>query len=160
MMGDVQLIEGAFLFGGFLSLRGRIVSLLGFKRRLPSTRPEAERSWLPMVAWAMEGTVSVSTVMLRDGASVRERMVERDEYECFGLRAGRRWGEADRCSSILVFSFLGAAVPAAAAAASAADSFCLAERELRCSVTLEDVTSFRSSSEVLVEAAEVKLKVC
>jgi hypothetical protein len=45
-----EWMDGAFRFGGFLSFLGRIVSLLGFNRRLPSTRPEAERSWLLMVA--------------------------------------------------------------------------------------------------------------
>jgi hypothetical protein len=38
------LIDGAFRFGGFLSFLGRIVSLLGFNRKLPSPRLEAERS--------------------------------------------------------------------------------------------------------------------
>jgi hypothetical protein len=70
-----ELIEGAFRFGGFLSFLGRIVSLLGFSRRLPSTRPDADLSWVPMVACATEGTVSVSTVMLRRGGSIRVLLV-------------------------------------------------------------------------------------
>jgi hypothetical protein len=76
------LIDGAFRFAGFLSFLGRIVSLLGLSRKLPSTRPEAERSWLPMVDCATEGTVSVSTVMLRRGGWVAER-VESDDMDGF-----------------------------------------------------------------------------
>jgi hypothetical protein len=76
------LIDGAFRFAGFLSFFGRMVSLLGFNRRLPSTRPEAERSWLPIVDCATEGIVSVSTVMLRKGGCVAER-VERDDSDGF-----------------------------------------------------------------------------
>jgi hypothetical protein len=76
------LIDAAFRFAGFLSFLGRIVSLLGLSRKLPSTRPEAERSWLPMVDCATEGTVSVSTVILRRGGWVAER-VESDDREGF-----------------------------------------------------------------------------
>lgn len=39
-----ELIDGAFRLGGFLSFFGRIVSLLGFRRKLPSPRPEADLS--------------------------------------------------------------------------------------------------------------------
>lgn len=74
------VIDGAFRLLGFLSFLGRIVSLLGFSRKLPSTRPDAERSWLPMVDCATEGTVSVSTVILRSGGWVAER-VDRDDSD-------------------------------------------------------------------------------
>jgi hypothetical protein len=80
MFGDLPvpaLIDGAFRFGGLRSFLGRIVSLLAFNRRLPSTRPDAERSWLPMADCATEGTVSVSTVMLREGC-VAERVESED----------------------------------------------------------------------------------
>ena len=46
-MGDLpvpEFIEGAFRFCVLLSFLGRIVSLLGLRRRLPSGRPDAERS--------------------------------------------------------------------------------------------------------------------
>lgn len=75
------LMDGAFRFAGFLSFLGRIVSLLGFRRMPPSGRPEAERSWFTMEAWATEGTVSVSTVMLRSGGS-RAR-VDMDDSDGF-----------------------------------------------------------------------------
>ena len=73
-----------------------MVSLLGFKRRLPSTRPEAERSWFPIVVCATEGTVSVSTVMLRNGGSVRDLTVCSDENEGFEVGALGRCVETDR----------------------------------------------------------------
>lgn len=71
-----ELMEGAFR--GFLcfSFFGRIVSLLGLRRRLPSARPDAERSGFPIVACATDGTVSVSTVMLLREGSVRGFAVE------------------------------------------------------------------------------------
>lgn len=97
-----EWMDGAFRFGGFLSFLGRIVSLLGFNRRLPSTRPEAERSWLLIVACAIDGTVSVSTVMLRRGGSrarddsdVNEGLVE--------TLLLTLWVDDDRCCCILPF---------------------------------------------------------
>jgi hypothetical protein len=139
MPGDLPLIDGAFRFAGFRSFFGRMVSLLGRNRRLPSTRPDAERSELPSVACATEGTVSVSTVMFREGASVRDLMVERDDTEGFVFKAMGRANEAVRCSCILPLSEL-LSTPA---------SLCFEAFVLRSSVTLDDVVSFRSSSVVL-----------
>jgi hypothetical protein len=96
------LIDGAFRFASFLSFLGRMVSLLGFSRRLPSTRPEAERSWLPMVDCGTEGTVSVSTVMLRKGGCVAER-VESDDRDGFAVIWFGRCVDAERWSCILPF---------------------------------------------------------
>ena len=150
-------MDGALRFGIFLSFLGRIVSLLGFNRRLPSIRPEAERSWLLMVACAIEGTVSVSTVMLRRGGSrarddsdVKEGLVE--------TLLLTRWVEDDRCSCIL--PFLPLRVPLSLPLPVLA--YMLLGRLLRSSVTLEELTSFRSSSGFLrvvdVVAAGVKLR--
>lgn len=152
MPGDLPLIEGAFRFAGLRSFLGRIVSLLGRSRRLPSTRPEADRSELPIVACATEGTVSVSTVMFREGASVRDLIVERDDTEGLLLRDIGRWDEADRCSCIFPLSAL----------LSPAVSLCFGVLALRSSVTFDDVTSFRSSSVVLEAevAAELRLQWC
>lgn len=124
-------MEGAFRFGRCFSFFGRIVSLLGFRRRLPSPRPEAERSWFPIVACAIEGTVSVSTVMFLVGASVRDLIVESDEYEALDGSAFGRWDDTDRWSCIFPLSF----------------SMCLVAFGLRSSETFVDVTSFRSSSD-------------
>lgn len=155
MLGDLQLIDGAFRFAGFRSFLGRMVSLLGRKRRLPSTRPDADRSWFPIVACAIDGTVSVSTVMFREGASARDLVVVRDGTEGFVLRAIGRWNEADRCSCILPLSvFLNPlSLPLSVGFEALA---------LRSSVIFDDVTSFRSSSAV-VDAevvAESELRWC
>jgi len=152
MTGDLPLIEGAFRFAGFRSFFGRIVSLLGRNRRLPSTRPDVERSEFPIVACATEGTVSVSTVIFREGASVRDLMFEREDTEGFVFRAIGRWNEADRCSCILPLSEF----------RSPTASLCFGGFPLRSSVTLDDVTSFRSSSVVLEAevAAEGRLRRC
>jgi hypothetical protein len=122
------LIDGAFRFAGSLFFLGRIVSLLGFSRRLPSVRPEAERSWLPMADCATEGMVSVSTVMLRRGGWVAER-VESEERDGLVVIWLGRWVEAERCSCILLLPMV---------------------LGLRSSVILDELTSLRSSSEVLV----------
>jgi hypothetical protein len=139
------LIDGAFRFAGFLSFLGRIVSLLGFSRKLPSVRPEAERSWLPMVDWATDGIVSVSTVMLRRGGWVAER-VESEDSDGFDVTWFGRCVEVDCDSCILPFFAaldpLSLPLPVCMPLLS-----CL---ELRSSVTLEELTSLRSSSEVLL----------
>lgn len=83
-------MDAAFRLGGFLSFFGRIVSLLGFRRTPPSARPEAERSWFTMDACATEGTVSVSTVMLRRGGS-RERVDIEDSDGFAETVCGGRW---------------------------------------------------------------------
>ena len=132
------------------------LSYSGFSRRLPSIRPEAERSWLLMVACAIDGTVSVSTVMLRRGGSrarddsdVKEGLVE--------TLLLTRWVEDDRCSCIL--PFLPLRVPLSLPLPVLA--YMLLGRLLRSSVTFEELTSFRSSSGFLcvvdVVAAGVKL---
>jgi hypothetical protein len=98
-----EWIEGAFRLAVFLSFFGRIVSLLGLRRRLPSVRPDTERSWLLIDAWAMEGTVSVSTVIFRDATSARALLVVSVESEGFDERVvfGRWAVEAERISCIL-----------------------------------------------------------
>jgi hypothetical protein len=148
------LIDGAFRFAGFLSFLGRIVSLLGFNRKLPSTRPEAERSWLPMVDWATEGTVSVSTVMLRKGGCVAER-VERDDKDGFAVTCLGLCVEAERCSCILplVAVLLPLSLPLPVCLL-----LVLLFLELKSSETLEELTSFRSSSEVLWEVVDDEMK--
>ena len=149
-----ELIDGAFRFVAFLSFLGRIVSLLGLRRKLPSARPEAERSW-PMPACATEGTVSVSTVMLRRGGSVRDRF-ESDENEAFEEIVFDRCKEVARCSCILP---LASAFDAPSLPLSLFLVLLRLELELRSSLTLDELTSFRSSSEVLdVVAEETKLK--
>lgn len=150
MCGDLpvpELMDGAFRFGGFLSFLGRIVSLLGFSRRLPSPRPEAERSWLAMVDCATDWTVSVSTVMLRKGGSARDRL---DKEESDGLEETEfcRWVEEARWSCIL--PFLSALV---APSLPLSEFLVLLRAVLRSSVTLDELTSFRSSSEPLCEMA-------
>jgi len=148
MCGDLPvpaLMDGAFRFAGSLFFLGRIVSLLGFKRRLPSVRPEAERSWLPMADCATEGIVSVSTVMLRRGGWVAER-VESADSDCLELSWCGRAVEADRCSCILPFFAaldpLSLPLPVVL--------LLLSRFELRSSVTFEWLTSLRSSSDVPV----------
>jgi hypothetical protein len=137
------LIEGAFRLAGFLSFLGRIVSLLGLRRKLPSTRPEAERSWLLIVACAIEGTVSVSTVMLRRGGS-RAR-VERELSEGLDETLLRRWVEVERYSCILAFgAVLG---PLSLPLPVLVLWLTWVGRVLRSSVTLMELTSLRSSSE-------------
>lgn len=62
------LMEAAFRLGLFLSFRGRMVSLLGFKRMLPpSSRPTDVLSPAPELSadCGIEATVSVSTVIFR-----------------------------------------------------------------------------------------------
>jgi hypothetical protein len=147
-------MEGAFRFAGFLSFLGRIVSLLGLRRKLPSTRPEAERSWLLMVAWAIEGTVSVSTVMLRRGGS-RAR-VDRELSEGFDETLLGRCVEAERCSCILplVVDLGPLSLPLPVPV-----WLVWVGRVLRSSVTLNELTSLRSSSDLVcvVVAGEGKL---
>lgn len=149
MSEDLQLIDGALRGLDFRSFLGRIVSLLGFRRRLPSPRPDADRSWFPMVACATDGTVSVSTVMFREGASVRDLMVEREEKEGFEVGAEGRWVDVDRCSCIFPLSLLGALSPPL--------STYFEALALRSSVTFDDVTSFRSSSSDLEVVEEARL---
>jgi hypothetical protein len=155
MWGDLPvpaLIDGAFRFAGFLSFFGRMVSLLGFNRRLPSTRPEAERSWLPIVDCATEGIVSVSTVMLRKGGWVAER-VERDDSDGFVVMWFGRCVEAERSCILPFFAVLDPlSLPL---------PVCLllgVLLELRSSVTLDELTSLRSSSEVLWEVVDEEMK--
>lgn len=60
------LIDVGFRVAFFFSFLGRMVSLLGLRRRLPpSPLPEAPRSPVtaPRATWGTELTVSVSTVM-------------------------------------------------------------------------------------------------
>ena len=139
-----EWIDGAFRFGSFLSFLGRIVSLLGFNRKLPSTRPEAERSWLLMVACAIDGTISVSTVMLRRGGS-RARDDSDDNEGLVETLLLTRWVDDDRCSCILPFLpfFAPLSLPLPVLA------YMLLCRLLRSSVTFEELTSFRSSSDFL-----------
>lgn len=98
-----------------------------------------------MVACAIEGTVSVSTVMLfRE--SLRDLIVESDEKDGFEGRVFGRCVVEDRCSCILPLSFLRPlSLPLSA---------CLADFALRSSVTFDDVTSCLSSSEDLWSDAE------
>jgi hypothetical protein len=145
------LIDGAFRFAGFLSFLGRIVSLLGLSRKLPSTRPEAERSWLPMVDCATEGTVSVSTVMLRRGGWVAER-VESDDMEGFEVTCEGLCVDAERCSCILPFC-------AVLGPLSLPLPVCLwLFLELRSSVISDELTSFRSSLKDLYEVVDEEMK--
>lgn len=151
-MGDLpvpECIDGAFRFAGFRSFRGRIVSLLGFKRRLPSTRPEAERSWFPMVVCATEGTVSVSTVMFRNGGSVRDLTVCSDEKEGLEVGALGRCVETDRwsCALDLLRTLL-----------SLLTSTFFEVRVLRSSVILLGMTSLPCSSSPVFEAIELESK--
>jgi hypothetical protein len=83
--------------------------------------------------------------MLRDGPSVRDFVVDRDENEAFDDMAGGHWLEEEaRWSCIFALeSFL--MVPV-----SLPLSVCAGALALRSSVTFEDVTSFRSSSSVLL----------
>jgi hypothetical protein len=76
--------------------------------------------------------------MLRVDTSVRDLIVDSDEVDTFGESAGR-WAEADRGSGILPLLVL----------LSPPLSFCFVGFVLRSSVAFVDVTSFRSSSEVL-----------
>jgi hypothetical protein len=146
------LMDGAFRFAGFRSFLGRIVSLLGLSRKLPSARPEAERSELPMADWATEGINSVSTVMLRRGGwGVAER-VESEERDGFDVTWAGRCVETARCSCILPFFAvldpLSLPLPVCMAL------LLLLFLELRSSVILEELTSFRSSSDVLAAVLE------
>ena len=109
-------------------------------------RPEAERSGFPKVACATDGTVSVSTVMLSEGASVLDLTVESDEKEAFGESMFGRWAGVDATrSSCTLRLFSVFSLPL---------SPCLLDRTLRSSVTFGDVTSCRSSSENLGPRAE------
>lgn len=101
-------------------------------------RPDTDRSWFPMVGWATDGTVSVSTVMFRRGGSLRDLMAERDESEGLLESGYARWVDAERISCILPLSIL---EPASLSRSPARDSLAL-----RSSVILDDVTSFRCSS--------------
>lgn len=157
------LMDAAFRLGGFFSFFGRMVSLLGFRRMPPSARPEAERSWFTIDACATEGTVSVSTVMLRSGGSrARVDMEDSDgfaETECWG-----RWAKVERCSCILPFLALLDALSLPLSVC--LEWSCLKEScfELRSSVTLDELTSFRSVSDLWATSEETKLecvnKVC
>jgi hypothetical protein len=82
-------MELALRFGFGLSFLGRIVSLLAFRRKLPSARPDADRSWLAIVACAMDGTVSVSTVMFLEDISVRDFTVAMDDIDDIEARGER-----------------------------------------------------------------------
>lgn len=148
-MGDLpvpELIEGALRFGALRSFLGRIVSLLGFRRRLPSPRPEAERSWFPIVVCATEGTVSVSTVMFRKGASVRDLTVWSDEYEGLDVGPLGRCVEADWCSCILALFRALLSLPFSTGLVLA----------LRSSVIFDVVTSLIRSSSAVVDATELE----
>jgi hypothetical protein len=107
-----------------------------------------------MVDCATDGTVSVSTVMLRNGCWDAER-VESDESDGFAETWCGRCVEAERCSCILpFFAVLGPlSLPLPV-------FLLLLFLELRSSVTLDELTSLRSSSEVLcvVELDEMKLR--
>lgn len=97
-----------------------------------------------MVDCATEGIVSVSTVMLRRGGSARDRL-DKDESDGLDERLfGGRWVDATRCSCILP---LGVALDALSLPLSV--FLLLVCLELRSSVTLDELTSFRSSSELL-----------
>lgn len=150
-------IEGALRLGGSLFFLGRIVSLLGFRRKLPSARPEAALSALPMVACATDGTVSVSTVMLRNGGSARDRF-ESEDSEGFEEMVCGRCVDAERCSCILPFFAFLSALSLPLSVLLLLLSLAL---ELRSSVILDELTSLRSSSEFLNEADEdTKLERC
>lgn len=83
------LMDAAFRLGAFFWVLGRIVSLLGLSRMPPSTRPEADLSWFTIDGCATEGTVSVSTVMLRRGGS-RDR-VDMEDREGLAETVCGRW---------------------------------------------------------------------
>lgn len=124
--------------------------MLGLRRKLPSTRPEAERwSWLLMVAWAIEGTVSVSTVMLRSGGS-RVR-VDRELSEGLDETLLGRCCEAERCSCILglVADFGPLSLPLPVPVLVLVVWLVWVGRVLRSSVTLNELTSLRSSSDLV-----------
>lgn len=139
-----ELMDGALRFGGSRFFFGRIVSLLGFKRRLPSTRPEAERSWFPIVACATDGTVSVSTVMLRSGGSARD-LVDSDESDGFEVTVFGRCVEAARRSCILPFlaDLVALSLPLSVLLLLL---LALPSLALRSSVIFDELTSLRSSS--------------
>lgn len=124
-------------FGFCLSFFGRIVSLLGFSRTLPiaSTLPDVERSCPPpMVGCGMDGTVSVSTVMLFNGTSARDFTVESEEYDAFDVMFGRCEDEDRLTGDFSLRSFLFAPL-------SLPLSVCLGALVLRSSVTLAVVMS-------------------
>lgn len=100
-----------------------------------------------MVDCATEGTVSVSTVMLRDEC-VADR-VDRDEREGLGVMWLGRCVEAERCCFSCILPLFTALLPL-----SLPLPVCLLWEflELRSSVTLDELTSLRSSSEVLCMA--------
>lgn len=100
---------------------------------------------------ATDGTVSVSTVMLRKGGSMRDRL-ESEEMEGFDEMVPCCC-DATRCSCVLpcLTALLPLSLPLSA--------LLLFDLELRSSVTLEELTSFRSSSEPFCEDdAGTKLK--
>jgi len=146
----LELIEGALRFGGSLLFFGRMVSLLGFRRRLPSTRPEAERSWFPIVACATDGTVSVSTVMLRRGGSARD-LLESDDNEGFVDTVLGLCVEVVRFSCIFSFllDFVALSLPLSVL-------LLLLSLVLRSSVTLDELTSLRSSSESFCKGGGIR----
>lgn len=95
---------------------------------------------MPIVGCATEGTVSVSTVMLRRGGSARD-LFESDEREGFEDTVGGRCVDAARFSCIFPF------LPDLVALSLPLSLFLLLlSLVLRSSVTLDELTSLRSSS--------------
>ena len=86
---------------------------------------------------------SISTVMFREGASVRDLTVASEEKDVLGDSGFGRWFALDRISCIFLWSGFRTVL------VSPPLSGCCFGLELRSSVTLEDVTSLRSSSEDL-----------
>ena len=101
-----------------------------------------------MGACATDGTVSVSTVILRNGGSTRDRF-ESDESDGLEETVLARCVEAARCSCILPF------LPVLDALSLPLSVFLLLDcLVLRSSVTLDELTSFRSPAGTLCVAAE------
>jgi len=127
-----------------------MVSLLGFSRTLPlaSILPEPDRSCpTPIVGWGIDGTVSVSTVILFEDTSALDLIVEREEYEGFDVMFGR-CADEDRLTgdfSLRSFLFAPLSLPL---------SVCRAEVVLRSSVIFPVECSSSSTHRVGWELKE------
>jgi hypothetical protein len=107
-----------------------------------------------MVDCGTEGTVSVSTVMLRKGGWVAER-VDSDDSDGFDVTRVGLWADAERCSCILPFwvDFGPLSLPLPVCL-----PWSLVFFVLRSSVTFDELTSLRSSSEGFCEDVEEEMK--